>query len=88
MNAYDAVFSERFNKEYITQKNNFQLRKRVDKKIHKILENPHHYKPLRNIFKNQRRAHIGSFVLTFEIQEANKKVIFHRLQHHDTVYKK
>ncbi len=47
------------------------------KKIEDIVENPHHYKPLRYDLKGRRRVHIEkSFVLTFRIDEDEKKVTF------------
>ena len=59
------------------------------KKIEDITENPHHYKPLRHDLKGRRRVHIEkSFVLTFRIDEQEKRVTFLDLCHHDNVYKK
>jgi YafQ family addiction module toxin component len=59
------------------------------KKIEDISEDPHHYKPLRHDLKGRRRVHIEkSFVLTFRIDEQEKRVIFLNLCHHDHVYKK
>jgi len=51
-----------------------------------LAENPHHYKPLRNVLKNKRRVHIGNFVLIFEILEEDKIVVFHTFKHHDEAY--
>ena len=59
---------------------------RIDKKINEILQNPHHYKPLRNDLKNTRRVQIGSYVLIFEIDEKKKIVTFLRFKHHDEIY--
>ncbi len=64
----------------------FELTRRLKKKMVEILENPHHSKPLRNVLKNKRRVHIASFVLIFEIIEAEKKVVFHTFRHHDEAY--
>ena len=63
------------------------LQKRLDRKIIEILSDPYHYKPLRNVLKNRRRTHIGSFVLVFEINEEEKTIIFHSFDHHNDVYK-
>jgi len=61
----------------------------VMKKIEDFTENPHHYKPLRHDLKGRRRVHIEkSFVLTFRIDEQEKRVTFLDLCHHDSVYKK
>jgi len=58
-------------------------------KMEDVAENPHHYKPLRHDLKGRRRVHIEkSFVLTFRIDEQEKRVIFLDLCHHDNVYKK
>lgn len=65
----------------------FALQKKMRSKIEEILAGPHHYKTLRNVLKNKRRVHIGSFVLIFEVNETAKTVIFNRLKHHDEVYK-
>ena len=88
MNNYKRHFKSEFLKDLKKIKSNFEIKKRLDKKIKEILENPYHYKPLRNVFKNKRRTHIGSFVLIFEIDEQNKLITFHSFQHHDNAYKK
>jgi mRNA-degrading endonuclease RelE of RelBE toxin-antitoxin system len=59
----------------------------VDGKIQQILENPLHFKPLRAPMQNKRRAHVGSFVLVFEIEEARKTIVVLDCEHHDKVYK-
>ena len=60
----------------------------LDKKIQQILENPHHFKPLRGGMVGVRRVHIGkSFVLTFEILEEQKVVRLLDFDHHDKVYR-
>ena len=70
-------------------KKNPVLRKALEKKMSEILENPQHYKPLKYDFAGERRVHImKSFVLKFEINEQNKKVIFFFFGHHDEAYKR
>ena len=70
-------------------KKNKKLYEATMKKIEDIAENPHHYKPLRYDLKGRRRVHIEkSFVLTFKIDELEKRVTFLDLCHHDSVYKK
>jgi mRNA-degrading endonuclease RelE of RelBE toxin-antitoxin system len=76
-----------FDDDYKKLRKNHDLINRVKKKMHKIRENPFHYKPLRNVLKNKRRTHIGSFVLTFEIDEINNIITFQSLKHHDRSYK-
>jgi YafQ family addiction module toxin component len=59
----------------------------VNAKIQQILDNPFHFKPLRAPMQNKRRAHVGAFVLVFEIEEARKTVVVLDCEHHDSVYK-
>ncbi|MBI4919633.1 type II toxin-antitoxin system mRNA interferase toxin, RelE/StbE family [archaeon] len=59
----------------------------INKKINKILEDPHHFKPLRGDMKGSRRVHIDkSFVLIYEIDENSKTVNLIDYDHHDKVY--
>ncbi|MBI2671754.1 type II toxin-antitoxin system mRNA interferase toxin, RelE/StbE family [Candidatus Woesearchaeota archaeon] len=59
----------------------------IHKKIKEILENPHHYKPLRGDMHGTLRVHIDkSFVLTFEIDEQNKIVRLLDYDHQDNIY--
>lgn len=59
----------------------------VVKKILQIAENPEMGKPLRNVLKGRRRVHIGHFVLLYEVDEKDKRVIFVDFEHHDRAYK-
>lgn len=43
-------------------------------------------KPLRNVLRNYRRMHMGSFVLLYEI--CGKEIRFLDFDHHDKIYKK
>ena len=79
--------SKGFDKDMRKLKSDFVLQKRVVKKIIEVLENPSKYKNLRNVLKNRQRVHVGSFVLVFEVNEADKSVTFHKFKHHDKVYK-
>ena len=68
-------------------KKNYFLEKVLKKKISEIIQNPHHYKSLRNELFGERRIHIlNSFVLKFKIDEENKKIIFIFFGHHDEAY--
>ena len=59
----------------------------INRKVQQILENPYHCKPLRGEMHGIRRVHIGkSFVLTYEIDEANKTVRLLDYAHHDVIY--
>ena len=61
----------------------------VMNKIDEIIQNPHHYKPLRYDLAGERRVHImKSFVLKFEIHEDRKAVEFFFFGHHDEAYKR
>lgn len=61
----------------------------VMKKIKEILNNPHHYKPLRHDLKGFYRVHVEkSFVLIFVVEENNSMVEFIDLKHHDEIYKR
>ncbi len=86
MTNYHSDFSDEFRND-LKKIKDVVLQKRLRNKTEEILENPYHYKPLRNVFKNKRRAHIGSFVLLFEVIEDEKKVVFLAFQHHDLIYK-
>ncbi|MFO7967243.1 MAG: type II toxin-antitoxin system mRNA interferase toxin, RelE/StbE family [Archaeoglobaceae archaeon] len=58
-------------------------------KIKEIIQNPHHYKPLRHGMKGSRRVHVKKpFVLVFEIDDGNRMVHFLDLDHHDKIYKR
>ena len=70
-------------------KKNPVLEHALKNKMYEILENPHHYKPMKYDLAGERRVHIlKSFVLKFEIDEANKRVTFLIFSHHDDAYKR
>ena len=81
---YDRLFLKRMKK---LKRDNLQLYERLKKKMVEILENPDHHKPLSNILKGKRRAHVGSFVIMYRMDEEGKKVVFLEFDHHDKVYK-
>ena len=60
------------------------LLSRLDNKIEEILRNPEHYPLKKYNLKGMRGAHVGSFVIVFEIK--GSEVIFHRFKHHDFAY--
>lgn len=65
------------------------LKNAIEKKMHEILENPYHYKPLRYDLAGERRVHImNSFVLKFEILGDSQAVRFIFFGHHDDAYKR
>lgn len=81
------VFSIEFRRilEKMAKKDRSGLKK-IETQIYKVILNPVVGKHLRNVMKNYRRVHIGSFVLTYEI--GNNKITFVDYDHHDRVYKK
>jgi mRNA-degrading endonuclease RelE of RelBE toxin-antitoxin system len=48
------------------------------------LDNPDHYPPKKYNLKGKRGAHVGSFVIVFEIK--SNDVVFLRFKHHDYAY--
>ena len=61
--------------------------KAINSKIKEVLKNPYRFKQLRKPLQNKRRIHIGSFVLTYEIDEKRKTVMISEYEHHDDIYK-
>jgi YafQ family addiction module toxin component len=59
----------------------------VYKRIDEILINPQHYKNLKNPLQNWKRVHVGSFVLTFSVDENTKTVTLEDYEHHDKIYR-
>ncbi|RJQ18895.1 type II toxin-antitoxin system mRNA interferase toxin, RelE/StbE family [Candidatus Woesearchaeota archaeon] len=60
----------------------------LKKKVAEILENLHHFKPLRAPMQNMRRVHVGgSFVLIFSIDETKGVVRLLEFEHHDNAYR-
>ena len=60
------------------------LFERLTKKLKEIVQNPEHYKPLRNVLSGCRGAHLDPFVIIFEIQD--NLIIVHYVKHHDEAY--
>ena len=57
----------------------------VMKKIEQIVNvDPDHYKNLKYDLKEEKRVHIGHFVLTFMLKEG--KIFFEDFDHHDNIY--
>ena len=78
--SVDRIFSK------LAKKNPKQMRI-IDKKIQQVLENPHHFKPLRAPMQHLRRVHVDkSFVLIYSVDEQRKIVIIEDYDHHDNVY--
>ena len=60
--------------------------RQLNSKIAKILKEPKLGKPLRNVLRNYRRIHIGSYVLLYEINQQEIRLL--DFDHHDNIYKK
>ena len=72
--------------EKLAKKNPKQM-EIIAKKIEQILENPHHFKPLRGDMHGARRVHIDkSFVLIYDVDEEKKIVMLLDYDHHDKIY--
>lgn len=70
-------------------KKNFVLKKAIENKIKQIIENPLHFKPLRNSLAGERRVHImKSFVLRYEVDENSNVITLLFFGHHDEAYEK
>ena len=70
----------------LAKKNSNQM-EIVARKIQEILGDPHRFKPMHFPLAGMRRAHFGSYVLVFSIDEQRKSVILEDYEHHDKVYK-
>lgn len=60
--------------------------KNLEKKIDRVMREPILGKPLRNTLRNYRRVHLDPFVLIYEIQKLEVRLI--DFDHHDKIYKK
>ena len=70
------------------RKRDSKLFRAVQRKIVQIAqgEKADRYKHLKGNLKDFTRVHIGSYVLVFKVE--GETVIFKRLAHHDTAYKR
>ena len=71
-------------------KKNRQLYEQILKKVNEIINSYdlEHYKNLRYNMKESKRVHIGHFVLVFQFDKKNNKVLFDDFDHHNKIYKK
>lgn len=83
---YELELSEKIDKIFTKlSKRNIKQLEIINKKVQQILQNPYHFKPLKNELKNIRRVHIdSSFVLTYEIKENIIRLLDY--DHHDKIY--
>lgn len=83
--VYGIEFSDEFEKSMKKlKKRDNVLFKQIQKKLIEIVENPEHYKSLRNVLAGFRRVHFGSFVLIYKIEGETVRII--SLDHHDKAY--
>ena len=57
---------------------------RLGKKFKELRKNPEHYKPLGNILKGNRAAHLDPFVVVFDVK--GDLITVHYVKHHDKAY--
>ncbi|MBU2634137.1 MAG: type II toxin-antitoxin system mRNA interferase toxin, RelE/StbE family [Nanoarchaeota archaeon] len=82
---YTIEFSSQFERSMKKlKKKDKKLFKQIQKKLLDIVQNPEHYKPLRNVLAGFRRIQFGHFVLVYNIEGGVVRVI--SLDHHDRVY--
>ncbi len=82
---YSVEFSAEFDKSMKKlKKKDKSTFWQIQKKLVEIIENPEHYKPLKNVLAGYRRLHFGSFVLIYTIEGNIIRII--SLDHHDKAY--
>jgi YafQ family addiction module toxin component len=83
--VYQIEFSVQFEKSMKKlKKKDKVLFEQIQKKLIDLVQNPDHYKPLKNILAGYRRIHFGSFVLIYKIEGDLVRII--SLDHHDQSY--
>ena len=82
--AYVEILTKLFLNDIKDIKKDKVLLDRLHKKMGEILQNPEHYPVKKYEIKGKRAAHVGSFVVVFEIDGNN--VIFLKFKHHDFAY--
>lgn len=83
--VYQIEFSVQFEKSMKKlKKKDKVLFEQIQKKLIDLVQNPDHYKPLKNILAGYRRIHFGSFVLIYKIEKDLVRII--SLDHHDQSY--
>lgn len=67
--VYQIEFSVQFEKSMKKlKKKDKVLFEQIQKKLIDLVQNPDHYKPLKNILAGYRKIHFGSFVLIYKIE--------------------
>lgn len=82
---YQIEFSDEFDRSMQKlKKKDKVLFQQIQKKLIEIVENPEHFKPLRNVLAGYRRIHFGSFVLIYTLEGEMIRII--SIDHHDKAY--
>ena len=82
---YVVEFSLQFEKSMKKlEKKDKALFNQIQKKLIDIVQDPDHYKSLKNVLAGYRRIHFGPFVLVFKIEGNVVRII--SLDHHDKAY--
>ncbi len=85
--AYNLVFSDVFTSSAKRiKKKDKKLYDSIKRKANEIVNDPHRYKNLRYDMSGLSRVHIGSFVLSFSIDEETQTVTLEDFEHHDNAY--
>ena len=85
MMTYSIEFSSQFEKSMKRLKKRDKGRfTQITKKLLELVDNPEHFKPLRNDLAGFRRIHFGPYVLVFSIEKDIVRII--SLEHHDKAY--
>lgn len=82
--TYKEILTKPFLNDVKDIKKDKVLLDRLHKTVDEILENPEHYPIKKYELKGKRSAHVGSFVIVFEIEGSD--VVFLRFKHHDYAY--
>ena len=82
---HDIKFTPFFDKQLKKLKKKDKiLFRRLCKKLKELKKNPEHYKPLRNILKGNRAAHLDPFIIIFDFKD--NLITIHYVKHHDKAY--
>lgn len=81
---YREILTKPFLADVKDAKKDKLLLERLHKKMDEILQNPEHYQMKRYDLKGKRAAHVGSFVVIFQI--VGEEVVFLKFEHHDNAY--
>lgn len=81
---YREILTKLFLSDVKSLKKDKVLIERLHKKMDEILQNPEHYPMKKYEQKGKRAAHVGSYVVVFEI--IGNEVHYLKFRHHDYAY--